>query len=55
MFAYLHTHVGASNLDSDHFYISNILTHSLRGDKEIKTLISARHGESILFNLARWT
>ena len=41
--------------NSIHFYISIILTHSLRDGKEIKALISARHGESIRFNLARWT
>ena len=27
----------------------------LRCDQEIKALITARHGESIWFNLARWT
>ena len=57
MFAYLHTHVEhpIKIQDSIPFYISNTLTHLLRGDKEIKALISARHGESIRFNLARWT
>ena len=57
MFAYLHTHVEhpIKIQNCIHFYISNILTHLLRGDKEIKALISARHGESIRFNLARWT
>ena len=57
MFAYLHMHVEhpIKIQNSIHFYISNILTHLLRGDKEIKALISARHGESIRFNLARWT
>ena len=58
MFAYLHTHVEHPNKIQNlypFFYISNTLSHSLRCDKEIKALISARHGESIRFNLARWT
>ena len=58
MFACLHTHVEAPNLRFRIvfiFHISTILTHLLRGDKEIKALITARHGESIRFNLARWT
>ena len=36
-------------------FITNTSTSFLRGDKEIKALITARHGESIRFNLARWT
>ena len=58
MFAYLHTHVEAPNLRFrivSIFHISTILTYLLRGDKEIKALITARQGESIRFNLARWT
>ena len=34
-------------------FITNISNLFLRGDKEIKALITARHGESIRFNLAR--
>ena len=60
MFAYLHTYTRMLEhpikiQNSIHFYISNILSHLLRSDKETKALITARHGESIRFNLARWT
>ena len=39
-----------------YIYINNLHSNSLlRCSKEIKALITARHGESIRFNLARWT
>jgi len=48
----------ANNSMSSIFYINIPNSHStflLRCDKETKALITARHGESIRFNLARWT
>jgi len=48
----------ANNLMSSIFYMNIPNSHStflLRCDKETKALITARHGESIRFNLARWT
>ena len=53
-------HGGASKNNSmcSIFYINIHNSHSnilLRCSKEIKALITARHGESIRFNLLRWT
>ena len=48
IYIYIHTYI--------HTYINNIHSNILlRCSKEIKALITARHGELIRFNLARWT
>ena len=43
------------NTTAKHSQFKLISTSLLRCDREIKVLISASHGESIRFNLARWT
>ena len=57
---YYSNHGDASKIipGAQYFYINipnSDSTFMLRRDKETKALITARHGESIRFNLARWT
>ena len=57
---YYSNHGDASKIiqGAQYFYINipnSDSTFMLRCDKETKALITARHGESIRFNLARWT